>query len=286
MVEHRCDTCGQTDAAPPKDDEFDKYEKIKWLGALIAAADLAWEDWLRTEAKPNEPAVTNGFEWRARHILENIISDLVLPPSDDWEPTISFADVAAKFPDHPWEVADDQGREYRVDRVAPTVDGTLVIWVVPLAHPEDAVQPSPFRVDLHGSNCACNTRPDCDDDPEDAPQGDPGEVEHPILCRESLRHDTVIEIGCRLCIACGRAVIRGNQYSRHVEDAPESSVPPGGPWLTHVLAAADAIIAEDYDEAYHQLYAIVEPTFTKPGCPFERLRERLNRLPGEGETNG
>ncbi len=62
--------------------------------------------------------------------------------------------------------------------------------------------------------------------------------------------------------------------SGQVEDAPEL-------WETHVLAAADAIIAEDYDEAYHQLYAIVEPTFTKPGCPFERLRERLNRLPGD-----
>ncbi len=61
------------------------------------------------------------------------------PVAEDWEPTTSFTNIAAKVPDHPWEVTDDQGRDYRVDRVAPTVDGTLIIWVVPLdAHPEDA----------------------------------------------------------------------------------------------------------------------------------------------------
>lgn len=41
----------------------------------------------------------------------------------------------------------------------------------------------------------------------------PGEVEHATLCR----YHTVVEIGCRLCRACGRAVIRGNQYSPHPE---------------------------------------------------------------------
>ena len=59
------------------------------------------------------------------------------PVAEDWEPTKSFADIAAKFPNHPWEVTDDQGRDYRVDRVAPTVDGTLIIWVTPLYTRED-----------------------------------------------------------------------------------------------------------------------------------------------------
>ncbi len=54
---------------------------------------------------------------------------------------------------------------------------------------------------------------------EDTPEGNPGEVTHAPLCK----YPTIAEIGCKLCIACGRAVIRGNQYSRHVEDAP------GGP---------------------------------------------------------
>ncbi len=42
-----------------------------------------------------------------------------------------------------------------------------------------------------------------------------------------------------------------------------------------VLAAADAHVGEDTDEAYHQLYRAVEPTFTLPGDPFERLRDQL-----------
>ena len=81
----------------------------------------------------------------ANPVNEGACSNCAPPPSDaapvaeDWEPTKSFADIAAKFPNHPWEVTDDQGRDYRVDRVAPTVDGTLIIWVTPLyAHPEDA----------------------------------------------------------------------------------------------------------------------------------------------------
>lgn len=59
------------------------------------------------------------------------------PSHGEWEPTISYADVAARFPSHAWEVVDKKGNEYRIERVAPTMDDTLVIWVVPIDTPSE-----------------------------------------------------------------------------------------------------------------------------------------------------
>jgi hypothetical protein len=42
-----------------------------------------------------------------------------------------------------------------------------------------------------------------------------------------------------------------------------------------ILNAADAIVARDSIEAYHQLYGAVDPTYSMPGDPFERLRSSL-----------
>ena len=121
------------DAAPPKEvmhvdtDDLARpmsLEEAAQRGKLLAKA--------MTKPLPNNQ-------------MPSITDDGASPPSDaapvaeDWEPTKSFADIAAKFPSHPWAVADDQYNDYRVVRVAPTVDGTLIIWVVPLyAHPDDA----------------------------------------------------------------------------------------------------------------------------------------------------
>ena len=69
----------------------------------------------------------------------------------------------------------------------------------------------------------------------DAPvaKGNPRVVEHHILCR----YPTIAEIGCKLCIACGHAVIRGNQYRHaHPEDAP------GGPWKKEALSLLASVI--------------------------------------------
>jgi hypothetical protein len=46
-----------------------------------------------------------------------------------------------------------------------------------------------------------------------------------------------------------------------------------------VLAIRDALIAEDYEEAYHQLYGAVDPTFTKlePWAELERIRDEIRR---------
>ena len=50
-------------------------------------------------------------------------------------------------------------------------------------------------------------------------KGNPGVVEHHILCR----YPTIAEIGCKLCIACGHVVIRGSQYRMvQPEDAPNT----------------------------------------------------------------
>lgn len=45
-----------------------------------------------------------------------------------------------------------------------------------------------------------------------------------------------------------------------------------------IVAVRDALIREDYAEAYHQLYAIADASFEKPmpWCQLEELAEKLN----------
>lgn len=41
---------------------------------------------------------------------------------------------------------------------------------------------------------------------------------------------------------------------------------------TKILAVRDALVAKDYDEAWHQLYSIADPTFTELE-PWKKLEE-------------
>ncbi len=64
-------------------------------------------------------------------------------PEDEWEgfsPPKSITEVMLRYPDRPWEVLNMNhlaGHDYRIVRVAPSVDG-LVIWIKDKARPEDA----------------------------------------------------------------------------------------------------------------------------------------------------
>ena len=103
-------------------------------------------------------------------------------------------------------------------------------------------------------------------------KGNPRVVEHHILCR----YPTIAEIGCKLCIACGHAVIRGNQYRHaHPEDAP------GGPWKKEALSLLASVIHA----------ARVAGPFDTSRSPFEKGLQNakkklldalgLNRLKGD-----
>ncbi|KKK51775.1 hypothetical protein LCGC14_3111560, partial [marine sediment metagenome] len=118
------------DAAPPK--EVPQYITDFLRAVYPGNVELALETFDEKTA----------LEDATRLLLAPPPSDAA-PVADDELPLISFADIAAKFPTYPWEVADDQHNDYRVVRVAPTVDETLIIWVEKLryAHPEDAPRP-------------------------------------------------------------------------------------------------------------------------------------------------
>ena len=124
------------------------------------------------------------------------------------------------------------------------------------AHPEDAPRPDKAS---QGSTVSGGERPE---QVGDAPvaKGDPGVVEHHILCR----YPTIAEIGCKLCIACGHAVIRGNQYRHaHPEDAP------GGPWNVKAHGRSIAVFFGSF----------LRFTGTQKQC--NAVRDVLNRLKGD-----
>jgi len=45
-----------------------------------------------------------------------------------------------------------------------------------------------------------------------------------------------------------------------------------------IVLAADAFTTDDVDEAYHELYAAVDPDFASTVDPFERWREHADAL--------